>query len=56
MYLKHKNMQYKNIHRIEKLKNIQEPRVEKQTFSRTIQDQIKFKNIQGFQGPVATFP
>ena len=39
-------MQYKNIHRIEKFKNIQEPRVEKHTFSRTIQDQIKFKNIQ----------
>ena len=46
-------MQYKNIHRIEKSKNIQKPRVEKHTFSRTIQDQIKFKNIQGFQGPVA---
>ena len=39
-------MQYKNIHRIEKFKNIQEPRLEKHTFSRTIQDQIKFKNIQ----------
>ena len=39
-------MQYKNIHRIEKFKNIQEPRFEKHTFSRTIQDQIKFKNIQ----------
>ena len=47
-------MQYKNVHRIEKFKNIQEPRVEKHTFSRTIQDQIKLKNIQGFQGPVAT--
>ena len=48
MYLKHKNMQYKNIHRIEKFKNIQEPKVENHTFSfsRTIQDQIKFKNIQ----------
>ena len=39
-------MQYKNIHRIEKFKKILEPRVEKHTFSRTIQDQIKFKNIQ----------
>ena len=47
-------MQYKNIHSIEKFKNIQQPRVEKHTFSRTIQDHIKFKNIQGFQGPVAT--
>ena len=47
-------MQYKNIHRIEKIKNIQEPRVKKYTFSRTIQDQIKFKNIQEFQGPVTT--
>ena len=40
-------MQYKNIYRIENINNIQEPRVEKHTFSRTIQDQIKFKNIQG---------
>ena len=39
-------MQYKNIHRIEKFKNIQEPRVENYIFSRTIQDQIKSKNIQ----------
>ena len=39
-------MQYKNIHRIEKFKNIQEPRVEKHIFSRLIQDQIKFKNIK----------
>ena len=39
-------MQYKNIHRIEKFKDIQEPREEKHTFSRTIQDQIKFRNIQ----------
>ena len=39
-------MHYKNIHRLEKFKNIQEPRVEEHTFSRTIQDQIKFKNIQ----------
>ena len=39
-------MQYKNIHRIEKFKNIQEPRAEKHTFSKTIQGQIKFKNIQ----------
>ena len=46
-------MQYKNIHKIEKFKSIQEPRVEKHTFSRTIQDHIKFKNIQGFQEPVA---
>ena len=35
-------MQFKNINRIEKFKNIQEPMVEKHTFSRTI------------QGPVAT--
>ena len=51
MYLK-QNMRYKNIHRTEKFKNIQEARVEKHTFSRTIQDQIEFKNIQKFQGPV----
>ena len=41
-------MQYKNIHRNEKFKTIQEPRVEKHTFSKTIQDQIKFKNIQEY--------
>ena len=50
--MKHISMQYKNIHGIEK--NQKHSRVEKHTFSRTIQEQIKFKNIQGFQGPVTT--
>lgn len=39
---------------LKKFENIQQPRMEKHTFSRTIQEQKKIKNIQGFQGPVTT--
>ena len=47
MYLKHKTRNTKKIFiELKKFKNIQEPRVEKHTFSRTIQEQIKFKRIQ----------
>ena len=49
-------MQFKNINRIEKFKNIQEPMVEKHTFSRTIQEHSRtFKDFKDQWPPRSVF-
>ena len=47
-------MQYKNIHRIEKIPEHLRTKGGKRHFSRTTQEQTKFINIQEFQVPVFT--